>query len=86
MASTLGAIAEILDAIAHPGNPRKIPGKHDLQGDFTGWFDGGAIRVVTGETFYHFADGAIASIPTTPSLLIGIELADGKRFTLRQEK
>ena len=86
MPSMLGPIAEILTTIATLPNRRSTPRGDDLPGDFREWFDGGAVRVVTGTTSYHFRDGAVASIPVALTLVVHIALPDGMTFALRQNK
>ena len=50
-------VAHILSLIADPPNLRARPQTGDLSGDYDRWFDGGAIRYITGSTQYVFADG-----------------------------
>jgi hypothetical protein len=48
-----------------------------MKGDFDWWFDGGAIRSITGNTEYHFTTGARCDIPVTPLFHVYVTLADG---------
>ncbi len=86
MRSPLGRIAEILATIDDPPHIRARPNASDLPGDFREWFDGGAVKVVTGATSYHFQDGAVASMPVTPSLIVHISLPDGTQVTLQEQR
>jgi len=81
----LTRVAEILAAVADPPNERRHPIGGDRPGNFHAWFDGGAIEMVTGYTIYHFHDGARATILTTPSLNVSVQLADGSRVSVVEQ-
>ena len=78
MSVSLETVAQLLGVIATPPNLRSQPRSGDLEGDFDHWFDGGAIKVVTGWNEYHFADSNKAIVPTTPVLSVMLELGDGR--------
>ena len=77
MSDDFQAVARILITIANPANLRSQRRPGDLDGDFDKWFDGGALKVVTGWTEYHFANGARAVVPTTPRPRVDITLPEG---------
>jgi hypothetical protein len=81
-----GAVAHILSLIADPPQLRTQPQAGDLSGDFDRWFDGGALRYVTGSTQYLFADGTRASVAVMPTLVISITFASGERVGIVQER
>jgi hypothetical protein len=78
-------VAHILDMITNPPNRRECPIEGDIEGDFDAWFDGGAIRVVTGYTDYKFIDGISVTVHTLPRLLIIIKFANGESVSIAQE-
>lgn len=71
------SVARILELIRRPPNLRREPRPGDLEGDFDQWFDGGAIKGVTGSTYYHFADGSRATVPVTVQPRVTIVFPDG---------
>lgn len=73
----IGKVAHILELIATQPNRRNRPQKGDIKGDFHAWFDGGAVRVVTGYTVYEFTDGTRVTTHTLPYLNFKIEFCDG---------
>lgn len=77
-------VARVLQLMAAPPNRRDSPRAGDLPGQFDFWFDGGAGRIVTGWTTYHFSDGTRASHGTTLYLSVSIEFPDGRRVEVRQ--
>lgn len=78
-------VARILGMIAIPPNRRQHPQSGDLIGEFDEWFDGGALRFVTGYTEYEFSDGSRATVDVLPYLSILIELSNGERVSVCQE-
>jgi hypothetical protein len=78
-------VARILNLIADPPNLRTQPQADDLSGDFDRWFDGGALRYITGSTQYMFADGTRASVAVMPTLVISITFGSGERVGIAQE-
>ena len=78
-------VARILSLIAQPPSLRDQPKVGDVTSDFDKWFDGGAIRFVTGTTHYQFTDGARATVGVLPSLSVWIEFGNGARVSVRQE-
>jgi hypothetical protein len=79
-------VARILSVIADPPNLRTQPQAGDLSGDFDRWFDGGAIRYITGSTQYSFANGTLASVAVMPTLLVSITFASGERVGIVQDQ
>jgi hypothetical protein len=77
-------LAHVLALIGDPPNRRRIPRPGNLEGDFTAWFDGGAIREVAGYTDYHLSDGTVASVGVLPWLEVNLEFAGGERASVRQ--
>jgi len=78
-------VARILASISAPPNLRNRRQLGDIEGDYDKWFDGGAIRIVTGYTVYEFEDGSRAVVDFLPSLSVTIEFVDGTRVTVLQE-
>ena len=78
-------VARILGLIAQPPNLRDQPKAGDVTGDFDKWFDGGAIRFVTGTTHYQFTDGSRATVGVLHSLSVWIEFENGACVSVRQE-
>jgi len=85
MQGDLQRIAGILAAIGSATGLRSERRAGDLEGPFDKWFEGGAIKVVTGWTEYHFADGAVAVVPITPRLRVDVRLATGAFFSVTME-
>lgn len=79
-------IARLLSLIAERPGRRSTPIEGDEQ--FTGmdeWFDGGALRYVTGSTEYHFSDGSSARVAVAPqSLQVTVTFADGRSLVISQ--
>jgi hypothetical protein len=82
--STLVRVGEILSAIGKVANKRAHPREGDLEGDFDEWFDGGAVKNITGVTEYRFNDGSEARVAVTFTLSIAITLPDGKRIQVAE--
>jgi len=78
-------VAHILGVIATPPNRRKRPREGDLIGEFDEWFDGGALRFVTGYTEYEFSDGTRATVDVLLYLSVSIVFPNGERVYIRQE-
>jgi hypothetical protein len=70
-------LANILSVIATPPGLRTKRRDGDLPGAFDKWFDGGAIKVITGWDEYHFDNGAVAVVPSTATLRVDIRLPGG---------
>jgi hypothetical protein len=81
----LRRVLEVLALIEAPPGLRTAPRPGDLKGNFTQWFDGGAIAVITGWNEYHFSDGTFAVVPTTPSYRVEIRLPSETFFVLNEE-
>jgi hypothetical protein len=79
-------VAAILLLVADPPNPRDRPLQGDLEGSFDIWFDDGAVKHDTGVSTYAFADGSKATTGTSLLVSIGIELADGRQFSMIERK
>ena len=77
MRTEFRAVAEILATISAPPGRRTQRHDGDAKGAFDEWFDGGAIKVVTGWNEYHFDNGTVAVVPTTPNLRVDIRLPTG---------
>lgn len=80
----LGALAHILSLIAAPPGHRSERRSDDLQGAFDEWFDGGAIKHVTGWSEYHFADGTVAVVPVVPKLQVDIRFSSGAHVRISE--
>jgi hypothetical protein len=80
----LRVLSGILSTVASPPGLREEPRAQDLKGDFHRWFDGGAIKNVTGWQEFHFADGTLAVL--SGSLLFGlsVRLPSGTWVTIRE--
>ena len=79
-------VARILELIANIPNQRESPVKGDLEGRFDFWFDGGACNVISGWNEYHFDDGTVAEVATTPLLSISIRFAEGQSVQILQKR
>ena len=77
-------VAQILHTIATLPNRRTRPQEGDLEGDYDEWFDGGAVRHVTGYNVYEFRNGVRATWDVLPHLSVSIELANGARIGVKQ--
>ncbi|RJP19937.1 MAG: hypothetical protein C4520_11930 [Candidatus Abyssobacteria bacterium SURF_5] len=78
-------VANILFLIAERPNMRNRPLPGDIDGDFDYWFDGGAVRGVTGTTSYEFIDGTEAMEGVLPWISLTIRFANGARVGVHQE-
>jgi hypothetical protein len=92
----VGLVPEVLDRVTRvlrlvqvPPNLRDAPQPGDLTADedgpFDTWFDGGAIRMITGHTEYRFLDGARASRPVVSGLRLFISFADGREVAVTSD-
>jgi hypothetical protein len=77
-------VARILTAMSDPPNPRTMPNRGDLQGNFDLWFDGGAVKHDTGISRYAFTDGASAVTGSSLRLAVEIELPGGRRIDVTE--
>ena len=84
MAIDLRTVLQRLSSIDSLPNLRSTPKRGDLDGTFDHWFDGGALKVVTGWNEYHFADGTLAYVPTTPTLQIEMRFPSGAYVTISE--
>ena len=57
---TLVDIAHVMQVVGSTPNLRDAPAPGDLEGQFDRWFDGGAVRMVTGYNVYRLQSGARA--------------------------
>lgn len=78
------AVSRVLWSIHSRPNQRQRPNPGDLEGDFDFWFDGGACRVVTGSSTYHFQGGTTAHVAVLPQLLIQIRFPTGETVRISQ--
>ena len=85
MPADIDTIASILTAISAPPSERGERRVGDLDGAFDRWFDGGAVREVTGWTEYHFANGTLAVVAGSMALRIDIRLPDGSYVTIAMQ-
>ncbi|MCC7011689.1 MAG: hypothetical protein IT454_03920 [Planctomycetes bacterium] len=77
-------ILAVLARIKALPNRRERPKPGDLEGDFDLWFDGGAVKVLTGVSHCHFADGTRVHTFGPLYLNLRIEFADGRAVEVRQ--
>jgi len=85
-AETATVVARVLNAIASPPNLRDARRPGDLEGEFDQWFDGGAIRTVTGTVTYAFDDGVTALVGVLPWLFVTVTCADGTVVSIREKR
>jgi len=78
-------IADMLTTMSDLPNPRRQPVPGDLEGDFTMWFDGGAVRHDTGLSRFVFADGTTAVTGTSLAFSVTVRFADGMAIRVVQE-
>ncbi len=77
-------VAAILDLMAVPPHRRRRPRAGDLEGNYTDWFDGGAVWEVTGPTrVYRFDDGSEATHHFMLNRSVTIILPDGAEVTVK---
>lgn len=79
-------VARILSVIASPPNRRKKPLAGDMEGEFDEWFDGGAVRFITGKTEYHFSDGTRAAVGVFDYLAVIIIFSNGDTVEVTQTR
>ena len=77
-------VSKILQAIAVTPNRRDRPRTGDLSGNFDFWFDGGAVKMVTGWTQFEFADGTRARVDVVPGLHVVIQFKNGYGAAISQ--
>jgi hypothetical protein len=77
-------VAKVLTLMSAPPNPRERPLKHDLNGNFDLWFDGGAVKHDTGISTYSFDDGTRAQTGTSLRYVIDITLPGGRRISVTE--
>ncbi|MEM7011502.1 MAG: hypothetical protein AAF585_08465 [Verrucomicrobiota bacterium] len=82
----LGDLCDVLGQIGKLVKPRKSPVNGDLEGDFSLWFDGGALRFSScGVRHFQLNYGASATLgPALDDLDIQIRLADGRHISIRE--
>lgn len=80
-------LAQVLNVLARPPNFRHHPRPDDLKGDYSAWFDGGAMREHTGTRSFHLADGTTAVVGSPlPWLALQIDFPDGRKVLIKQLK
>ena len=84
MSADLRQVIDLLSEIDAPPGLRSQCREGDLQGAFDQWFDGGAIKIVTGWNEYHFANGAMAVVSGSLALNVTIRLPSGVFVTLNE--
>ena len=77
MKSDIGAVARVLATIESPPGLRTDRRIGDLGGAFDQWFDGGAVKIVTGWNEYHFSDGTLAVVSGALTLQVEIRFPTG---------
>ncbi len=77
-------VARVLQLVASRPNLRRRRRPGDIDGPFDEWFDGGAVRPITGGTVFQFGDGTRAEVADAPALLITIVFRDGARVVVEQ--
>ena len=85
MAVKLQAVTSVLSAIEAPPHLRPQCLEGDLPGPFHRWFDGGAVKFVTGWEEYHFADGTVAVLSGSLALRVDIRLPSGACVTVSEQ-
>jgi hypothetical protein len=86
MTINLRTVSRVLDSIETQPGLRAEHRPGDLDGHFDQWFDGGAVKFVTGWNEYHFVDGTFALIPTTPTLHVEIRLPSGSYVIVSEQR
>jgi hypothetical protein len=82
---TIPEVVQVLELIEKLPNRRAYPLPGDLQGDFDAWFDGGALRCITGTNHYELLDGTKASRGVMPCLQVTIRFPNGEVVTIEQK-
>jgi hypothetical protein len=85
MSVDLGKVILVLSSIEQPPGLRSEPRPGDLKGEFDQWFDGGAIKHITGYSEYHYTDGTLAVVPVVPVLNVEIRLPSGECVTVSEQ-
>lgn len=83
---SISDVARILSIIDDPPNPREKPLSGDLEGRFSQWFDGGAVRNDTGVNYYQFLDGTEAFLGIRRRLSLLICFPNGVRIRIYDEE
>lgn len=78
-------VAGVLALLNGVKETRDRPLAGDLEGEFDSWFDGGAIRVITGYLEYFFRNGAYARVTVLPKLCLRVRLPDGHTVWIEQD-
>ena len=79
-------VARVLELIGTMPNGRTAPGPGDLAGDFDYWFDGGARKIVTGQTWYRMKDGTTAKCINVPGLHAFIRFPGGEEVAVHYDQ
>lgn len=79
------SVARMLTLMSDPPNERSHPAPGDLAGDFSRWFDGGAVRHDTGISSYRFEGDAAATTGTNPGFSTVLRLSDGRLVEVREK-
>jgi hypothetical protein len=77
-------VAQVLQLITTLPHKREQPIVGDLPGKFDFWFDGGAVRHVTGWSEYELADGSRVEGFVVPGLSLVIQFSNGARVRVQQ--
>ena len=85
MAVDLSSVLQRLSTVDSPPNLRSTPRPGDLHGKFDRWFDGGALKNVTGWNEYHFSDGTLAVVPTAPTLQVELRFPSGAYVLVHEQ-
>jgi hypothetical protein len=83
---TMQDVARILDLMSRQPGTRETPIPGDITGDFDQWFDGGALRFVTGSTEFSFVDGTTATTAVVPFVNAHIRFPGGVIVTISQNR
>jgi hypothetical protein len=82
--NTLSHLTNLLQQLDNPGTIRDTPRPDDLQGDYDGWFDGGAFEDLTGHRTYFFKDGSEITIGSFYKIAMTIRLPNGAELDLTE--
>jgi hypothetical protein len=85
MSVDVSVVTRVLSVIDSTPGLRSEPRRGDLRGEYDRWFDGGAIRIVTGWNEYHFSDDTVAIVPSSPILHVEIRLPTGAYVSVTEQ-
>jgi hypothetical protein len=81
----VGEVVRILNLMASTPNRREAPIDGDIEGNFSYWFDGGAVRYETGPTLFQLMDGTKIWQDVSLQLSLRIIFQEGINIRIKEE-